>query len=207
MCPEYVPRIGTVWHAMRFEPTARPQPVSGHVFRVERKRGPQWYAKYRLQDGRQVQRRIGPAWTERGRPPTGYFTKRKADAWLRDLLDQARRGADELLTKVPSEPRMGLYDGVAGLGRLEQGLEVGLPVRHQRHRCLVVRREDDQESQTVRGHVPRPARLTGRKDGDRCLEERLRRTEFHRRLPLTDSDGHDRVVRSDVKELLAIRAP
>lgn len=31
-------------------------------------------------------------------------------------LDQARRGADELLTKAPSEARMGLYDGVAGLG-------------------------------------------------------------------------------------------
>jgi hypothetical protein len=30
---------------------------------VERKRGPQWYAKYRLPDGRQVQRHLGPAWT------------------------------------------------------------------------------------------------------------------------------------------------
>ena len=53
-----------------------PVEPSGHVFRVERKRGPQWYAKYRLPDGRQVQRRIGPAWTGRGRPPAGYFTKR-----------------------------------------------------------------------------------------------------------------------------------
>lgn len=35
-----------------------------------------------LPDGRQVQKRIGPAWTERGRPPAGYFTKRTADAWL-----------------------------------------------------------------------------------------------------------------------------
>ncbi len=65
---------------------------SGHVFRVERKRGPQWYAKYRLPDGRQVQRRIGPAWTERGRPPAGYFTKRTAEAWLVELLHEARRG-------------------------------------------------------------------------------------------------------------------
>lgn len=31
-------------------------------------------------------------------------------------LEQARRGADELMTKAPSDPRMGLYDGVAGLG-------------------------------------------------------------------------------------------
>lgn len=66
---------------------------SGHVFRVERKRGPAWYAKYRLPDGRQVQRKIGPAWTERGRPPAGYFTRRTAEAWLRDTLDAARRRA------------------------------------------------------------------------------------------------------------------
>jgi integrase len=51
-----------------------------------------WYAKYRLPDGRQVQRKLGPAWGERGRPPAGYFTKRLAEAWLRDVLDQARRG-------------------------------------------------------------------------------------------------------------------
>ena len=31
-------------------------------------------------------------------------------------LDQARRGADELMTKIPSETRMGFYEGVAGLG-------------------------------------------------------------------------------------------
>lgn len=68
------------------------RPPTGHVFRVERKRGSQWYAKYRLPDGRQFQRRIGPAWSERGRPPAGYFTKRTAEAWLRDLLDEARRG-------------------------------------------------------------------------------------------------------------------
>jgi len=72
---------------------AAANPASGHVFRVDRARGPVWYAKYRLPDGRQVQKRIGPAWTERGRPPGGYVTKRLAEAWLRDLLDQARRGS------------------------------------------------------------------------------------------------------------------
>ena len=68
------------------------QPVSGHVFRVERKRAPAWYAKYRLPDGRQVQRKLGPAWSGRGRPPAGYFTKRLAEDWLRETLDHARRG-------------------------------------------------------------------------------------------------------------------
>ncbi len=68
------------------------RPPTGHVFRVERKRGPQWYAKFRLPDGRQLQKRIGPAWIGRGRPPAGYFTKRLAEDWLRRTLDEARRG-------------------------------------------------------------------------------------------------------------------
>src|SRR3954464_1104662 len=67
-------------------------PISGHVYRVEGKRRPVWRAKYRLPDGRQVNRTIGPAWTERGRPPAGYYTKRTAEAWLRDVLVQARAG-------------------------------------------------------------------------------------------------------------------
>ncbi|MCL2418665.1 MAG: site-specific integrase, partial [Conexibacteraceae bacterium] len=66
---------------------------SGHVFRVDRARGPVWYAKYRLPDGRQVQKKIGPAWADRGRPREGYFTKRTAEVWLQDVLAQARRGA------------------------------------------------------------------------------------------------------------------
>ena len=68
------------------------RPPSGHVFRLERARGPVWYAKYRLPDGRQVQKKLGPAWTERGRPPAGCFSKRTAEDWLRSTLDEARRG-------------------------------------------------------------------------------------------------------------------
>lgn len=67
--------------------------ISGHVFKVERKRGAQWYAKYRLPDGRQVQRRIGPHWSDRAQePPAGYFTKASARAWLDETLAKARRG-------------------------------------------------------------------------------------------------------------------
>jgi hypothetical protein len=69
-------------------PVGRP---TGHVFRVERKRGAVWYAKYRLPDGRQVQRKIGPAWSGRGRPAAG-FVKRLAEDWLRSVLEDARRG-------------------------------------------------------------------------------------------------------------------
>jgi len=67
--------------------------VSGHVYRAERKRGPQWYMKYRLPSGRQVQRRIGPVWTsKRDEPPPGYFTKRTAQGVLDETLAKARRG-------------------------------------------------------------------------------------------------------------------
>jgi integrase len=69
------------------------RPVSGHVFRVKGKRRPVWRAKYRLPDGRQVQKTIGPAWTYRGRPPDGYFTKRTAETWLRHVLVQAAEGS------------------------------------------------------------------------------------------------------------------
>jgi integrase len=64
---------------------------SGHVYRVDAARGPVWYAKYRLPTGRQVKKRLGPAAPERGRPPAGYFTRRLAEDWLRDVLDSARR--------------------------------------------------------------------------------------------------------------------
>ena len=67
------------------------RPISGHVYR-RGDRSPSWYAKYRLPDGRQVNRKIGPVWTGRGRPAEGYFTKRTAEAWLEDLLIEARRG-------------------------------------------------------------------------------------------------------------------
>jgi integrase len=66
--------------------------VTGHVRLVKRDRGPKWYAKYRLPDGRQVQKMLGPAWTERGRPPEGYYIERTAKEALGAILADARRG-------------------------------------------------------------------------------------------------------------------
>jgi integrase len=71
---------------------ALPKVASGHVYRRDGERGGVWYAKYRLPDGRQQKKRIGRAWSERGRPPAGFFTKRTAEGWLRDVLDEANRG-------------------------------------------------------------------------------------------------------------------
>jgi hypothetical protein len=74
--------------AVRRPPALAP---SDHVFRVERKCGPVWYAKYRLPDRRQVQKKLGPAWTGRGRPPADCFTRRLAEDALRQILDHARK--------------------------------------------------------------------------------------------------------------------
>ncbi len=67
---------------------ARP---SGFVFRLEKPRGASWWAKYRLPDATQVKRKIGPAWVGRGRPAEGHFTKRLAEDWLHDRLEELRR--------------------------------------------------------------------------------------------------------------------
>ncbi|MGI8780387.1 MAG: tyrosine-type recombinase/integrase, partial [Solirubrobacteraceae bacterium] len=67
-------------------------PISGHVYRHEGARGPVWRAKYRLGDGRQVHRRVGPAWTGRGRAAAGFFTRRLAEEWLDSILVQPRAG-------------------------------------------------------------------------------------------------------------------
>ncbi|HET7738707.1 MAG TPA: tyrosine-type recombinase/integrase [Tepidiformaceae bacterium] len=74
--------------------------ISGHVELIKRKRGPQFYVKYRLADGRQRMKRLGPAWSERGRPPVGYFTRKMAEEALQAILTDARRGqlADAITT-------------------------------------------------------------------------------------------------------------
>ncbi len=38
---------------------------------------------------RQVQKKLGPAWTSRGRPPTSYVTKCLTEDWLRGEQDGA----------------------------------------------------------------------------------------------------------------------
>src|SRR4051812_3132280 len=71
---------------------SRPRPASGNVRRVNRKRGPVWYIQARLPDGRQVQKKLGPHWSENGRPSAGYYTQRTAKTALRQFLTDAERG-------------------------------------------------------------------------------------------------------------------
>jgi integrase len=84
--------------------------ISGHVLKVQRRRGAAWYVRLRLPDpqrsGKAVQakRLLGPAWTERGRPPAGYFTRKLAEQELQAMLTDARRGALALNGRAPSGP-------------------------------------------------------------------------------------------------------
>jgi len=68
----------------------RTGPISGHVYVKKGVRGASWYYRARLP--REVRKRLGPAWSEKGRPPLGYFTRRTAQAALDALLTDARRG-------------------------------------------------------------------------------------------------------------------
>jgi integrase len=72
--------------------------ITGSIFTVKRQRGEVWYVKVRIPDpqwpGRvkQTKRLLGPAWTERGRPPAGYYTAKLAEQELQAILTDARRG-------------------------------------------------------------------------------------------------------------------
>jgi hypothetical protein len=78
------------------------EPVaSGHIYCHEGARRPVWRAKIRLPDGRSLHRTIGPAWTERGRPPAGHYTRRLAERWLRVPLHQADKGT---FARQPAAP-------------------------------------------------------------------------------------------------------
>ena len=71
-CPQSVPRSAS--------PVVMAGIPTGHIFRVERKRGPVWYAKYRLPDGRQVPKKVGPAPQGIAHPAATSSSPRRSDA-------------------------------------------------------------------------------------------------------------------------------
>jgi integrase len=73
---------------------SRPRPATGHVFLRKTKDGKRsaWYAKYRPPIGPQVKKRLGPAWTKKGRPAAGYLNEKMAEAELAEILREADRG-------------------------------------------------------------------------------------------------------------------
>jgi hypothetical protein len=88
---------------MSFLPPALVPNISGHVHRVQRKKGGVWYVKYRAPDPtspsgrRQIDTALGPEWPHEGPPPPGYFDRRAAQAALDAILTDARRGHVEVM--------------------------------------------------------------------------------------------------------------
>jgi len=68
--------------------------VSGHVWLYEGKRRKTWCVKWRDHQG-QHEKRLGPAWTEKGPPPDGYLREREANAALEAILVEARKGISQ----------------------------------------------------------------------------------------------------------------
>lgn len=59
---------------------------TGFVRVIERSGGPVFYASIRTADGKRPQRRLGPAWEKRSRPPAGYLTRSEAELKLAEIL-------------------------------------------------------------------------------------------------------------------------
>lgn len=70
----------------------KPNPISGHVFVVQRKKGEVWFSKYRLPDGRHVKKRL--------REKADGWNRRRAEAALQEILVEARRGTLPGLVKT-----------------------------------------------------------------------------------------------------------
>jgi integrase len=62
-----------------------PNPT-GYVRTIKRTGGPVYYAHIRTQDGRRLQRKLGPAWLQRSRPPRGHLTRAQAEVKLAEIL-------------------------------------------------------------------------------------------------------------------------
>jgi integrase len=72
--------------------------ATGYVRTIERRGGPVYYAKLKLPDGSQPQRRLGRVWAKRSKPPAGYLTSAMAEARLASIL----AGDDAAVNLSPS---------------------------------------------------------------------------------------------------------
>jgi len=77
--------------------------ATGHVRTIQRKGGAVFYAKLRLPDGTQPQRRLGKVWSKRTRPPAGYLTRGMAETRLAAIL----AGDDPLVNVAPTRVTFG----------------------------------------------------------------------------------------------------
>ena len=71
--------------------------ATGYIRTIQRREGPVFFAKLKLADGTQPQRRLGGVWPKRTRPPEGYLTRGMAEARLGAIL----AGSDPLVNIAP----------------------------------------------------------------------------------------------------------
>jgi integrase len=96
------------------------RPMSGHVFVVDRQRGPQWYVTHRRPDGRQAQKRLGPG-MDRSRAPA----RRLPDAPLGTRHARRSRKSWHFVRAAADEQHAAIYLTAAFTG-LRIGELVGL---------------------------------------------------------------------------------
>src|SRR4051794_6424994 len=82
--PRAAPTAGGMAHEEN--PLMSTKHATGHVRIIERKGGPVAYAKLKLPDGTEPQRKLGKLWTKRTPPPAGYVTRSMAEARLQAIL-------------------------------------------------------------------------------------------------------------------------
>ncbi len=80
---------------------------TGHVYLLDRKRGRSGMPNTDRRPATRSKKMLGPAWTGRGRLPAGYFTKRLAEEWLHDKLDELRFAGGYALNRSPTDGRPG----------------------------------------------------------------------------------------------------
>ena len=108
---------------------------------------------------------------QRGRPAAGYFTKRTAEAWLRGVLDEARRGTLPGMVRTGVTLRRGVrgVPALAGARPPAQALDAArLPLDRPRAPAAGLRRR------AARGHHAEARALGGLADGGWRLGNRTK---------------------------------
>jgi integrase len=77
--------------------------TTGYLHVIQRKDGPVYYAHVRLPDGSRLQRRLGPVWAKRSRPPEGHLTRAQAEGRLAAILT----GQDPAVNVTPTGSTFG----------------------------------------------------------------------------------------------------
>jgi integrase len=88
---------------MHANPSPRVRPATGFIYLrspKDPKRPGVWHCKFRTPDGTQVKRRLGTAWTGKGRPPSGYLTRKGAEDALAVLKKEADDGTLAVAVKT-----------------------------------------------------------------------------------------------------------